>query len=55
MKKEDQRREKHINECNQACYSTKDPINILSSQKHLSTQKNDQAFRSKTHTHAKQV
>ena len=26
-----QRKEKHKNECNQACYSTKDPINILSS------------------------
>ena len=47
-----QKREKHINECNQACYSTKDPINILSSQKHLSIQKKkSQAFRSKTHTH----
>ena len=34
-----QRREKHINECNQASYSTKDPNNILSSQKHLSTRK----------------
>ena len=31
-----QRREKHRHECNQACYSTKDPINIISSQKHLS-------------------
>ena len=26
-----QRREKHKNECNQACYSTKDPVNIISS------------------------
>ena len=31
-----QGREKHRYECNQACYLTKDPINILSSQKHLS-------------------
>ena len=31
------RREKHRYECNQACNSTKDPINILSSQNHLST------------------
>ena len=30
------RREKHRYECNQACNSTKDPINILNSQKHLS-------------------
>ena len=46
-----QRRENDKNECNQACYSTKDPINILSSKKYLSTKK-CQAFRSKnTHTH----
>ena len=31
------RREKHRYECNQACNSTKDPINILNSQNHLST------------------
>ena len=31
------RGEKHRHECNQACNSTNDPINILSSQKHLST------------------
>ena len=31
------RREKHRYECNQACNSTKDPINIIDSQKHLST------------------
>ena len=31
------RREKHKHECNQACNSTNDPINILSSQNHLST------------------
>ena len=34
-----QRREKHIYECNQACYSTNNPNNILNSQKHLSTKK----------------
>ena len=34
-----QRREKHINECNQASYSTKYSNNILSFQKHLSTRK----------------
>ena len=33
------RRENHRYECNQACYSNKDPNNILSSQKHLSTRK----------------
>ena len=31
------RREKHKYECNQACNSTNDPINILNSQKHLLT------------------
>jgi len=35
-----QRREKHRNECNQACYSAKDPTNILSFKNHLSTRKN---------------
>ena len=35
-----QGREKHINECNQACYSIKDPNNIISSQNHLLTKKN---------------
>ena len=34
-----QRREKYRYECNQPCYSTKDPNNILNSQKHLSTRK----------------
>ena len=34
-----QRGEKHRNECNQACYTTKDPNNILDSQNHLSTRK----------------
>ena len=33
------RREKHKYECNQACYTTKDSNNILSSQNHLSTRK----------------
>ena len=47
------KKRKHIYECNQACYSTKDPNSILSSQKHLSTRrkKKSQAHRSKTHTH----
>jgi len=30
-------REKHRYECNQTCNSTKDPNNILTFQKHLST------------------
>ena len=34
-----QGREKHRYECNQTCYSNKDPRNILSSQNHLSTRK----------------
>ena len=34
-----QRREEHRYECNQTCYSTNDPINIWSSQKHLLTKK----------------
>ena len=34
------RREKHIYECNQTCNSTKDPNNILISQKHLLIKKN---------------
>ena len=47
-----QRREKHRHECNQTCYSTKDPNNILSSQKHPSTIKNDGHLDPKhTHTH----
>ena len=54
------RGEKHIYECNQACNSTKDPVNILNSQNHLSTT----ILRIKipkthththTHTHTKQV
>ena len=51
-----QRREKHRYECNQACYSTKDPNNILSSQKHLSTQKKMLSTKiQNTHTHTKQI
>ena len=46
-----QRREKHRHECNQACYSTNDPINILSSQKHLSTGKMSSIQIQNTHTH----
>ena len=49
-----QRREKHRHECNQACYATKDPNHILSSQKHLSTRKNVKHFDPK-HTHTQQV
>ena len=42
---------KHRNECNQASYLTKDPNNILSFQKHLST-KQCKAFKiQNTHTH----
>ena len=33
------RREKHRYECNQACYTIKDPNNVLRSQKHLSIKK----------------
>ena len=44
--------EKHRYECNQACCTTKDPNNILNSQKHLSTHKNVQLRVLKhTHTH----
>ena len=54
-----QRRDKHRYECNQACYSTKDPNNILSSQKHLSTQKMlsiqiPKHTHTHTHTHTQQ-
>ena len=45
-----QRREKHKHECNQACYPTKDPNNMLNSKK-ISQQEKCKAFRSKTHTH----
>ena len=44
------RKEKHRYECNQACNSTKDPVNILSSQDHLST-KILSTMIPKTHTH----
>ena len=46
-----QRREKHRHECNQTCYSTKDPNNILSSQKHLSSRKMSSIQIQNTHTH----
>ena len=49
-----QRREEHRYECNQACYSTKDPNNILSSKNHLSIKKNVKHIDPK-HTHTKQV
>ena len=46
------RREKYRHECNQTCNSTKDPNNILTSQKLLSTRKkNVKHIDSKTHTH----
>ena len=45
------RGKKHKNECNQASYSTKDPNNILSSQKHLLTQKCKAFMIQNTHTH----
>ena len=49
------RREKHRYECNQACNSTNDPINILSSQNHLSTIifKHMDLKNTHTHTHNK--
>ena len=51
-----QRREKHRYEFNQASYSTKDPNNILSSQKHHSLKNNVKHLDPKhTHTHTKQV
>ena len=52
-----QRREKHINKCNQASYSTKYSNNILSSQKHISTKKKKKSSIQiqNTHTHTKQV
>ena len=46
------RREKHKHECNQTCNSTKDPNNILTSQKLLLTRKkNVKHIDPKTHTH----
>jgi len=49
------RKKTHRNECNQANYSTKDPNNMLSFQKHLSTRKIAKHSWSKTHTCTKQV
>ena len=46
-----QRREKHRHECNQTCYSTKDPNNILNSQNHISTRKMLSIEIQNTHTH----
>ena len=46
--------EKHRHECNPTCNSTNDPINILSSQNHLSI-KILSTWISKTYTHTKQV
>ena len=47
-----QRREKHKYECNQACNSTKDPSNILSSQNHLLTKiLSTMILKKHTHTH----
>ena len=45
------RREKHRSELNQACNSTNDPINILNSQKHLSTTIFKNMDPKNTHTH----
>ena len=46
------KREKQRYECNQTCNSTKDPNNILTSQKHLSTRKMSSILIPKhTHTH----
>ena len=51
-----QRREKHKDECNKTCNSTKDPNNILSSQNHLSTTiLSTWIPKTHTHTHSKQV
>ena len=43
--------EKHRHECNQACNSTNDPINILSSQNHPSTIIFKHMDLKNTHTH----
>ena len=46
-----QGKEKHRHECNQACNTTKDPINILSSQNHLSiTILSTKILKTHTHT-----
>ena len=49
------RREKHKYECNQACNSTNDPINILNSQKHFLTTIFKHMDPKNTHTHTKQI
>ena len=49
------RREKHRYECNQACNSIKDLINILSSQNHLSIKNFKHNDPKHTHTHTKHV
>ena len=46
-----QRIEKHKHECNQTCYSTKNPTNILSCQKHISSRKMSSIQIQNTHTH----
>ena len=48
------RSKKHRHECNPTCNSNNDPINILSSQNHLSI-KILSTWISKTHTHTNQV
>ena len=45
------RRNTHRNECNQASYSTKDPSNMLSSQKHLSKKKKNAKHSKIQNTH----
>ena len=50
-----QRREKYRHECNQTCYSIKDPNNILNSQKNLLTRKMSSIQIQNTHIHIKQV
>ena len=47
--------EKHRHECNPTCNSTNDPINILSSQNHLSIKILSTWIFKNTHTHTKQV
>ena len=53
-KKKSKRGKTQRSECNQASYLTKDPSNMLSSQKHLSIRK-CKAFIDPKHTHTKQV
>ena len=47
--------EKHRHECNPTCNSTIDPINMLSSQNHLSIRILNTWILKNTHTHTKQV